>query len=265
MLLHVCCAPDLTISGKRLSEEGYKFDTYFYNPNIHPENEYFKREQAYKKLTEIYGLNTIKSDYNIKDFFNSVKHYDTEKRCEECIFFRLENTARKARELGYDSFSTTLLASPRKDFNYINEVSEKLSDIYKIKYIKNNFRKNNGVSEAAFLTRKYGLYRQSYCGCSYSIAELKKYQRNSEIQRTQTLNELTDENERIFLNSLMKKTFLKVPEDLPFSYLKKYGLHIFKVLKPRIIFINKNMINLYGINKSGRYKIENWKAKFILW
>ncbi|BBE31694.1 hypothetical protein OSSY52_18350 [Tepiditoga spiralis] len=262
IFLHVCCAPDLTISYKRLIELGYTPTTYFYNPNIHPKSEYEKRLNAYYQLKEIWNFKEIKAEYNIKKFFDNL---DLNKRCESCIEHRIIQTAKIAQKNGFKQFTTTLLASPRKSHEMIIKCGKKAEKLYNIEFKYFNFRENSGISKAAKMCRTLNIYRQNYCGCSYSIFEAKQITKKSKEQKFNELKHLIGEEKAKQLFYLFKKDILKVPEDLSYIYLKKYGLKLIKLLKPRIILMKKEIANELNINKSGRKKVNGWRGKFIIW
>ena len=73
LFLHVCCAPDLTVSYKRLDEQGYEPVVYFYNPNIFPEEEYIKRFDEVKKLQRVWHFKLIQGKYEPSVYYNRIK------------------------------------------------------------------------------------------------------------------------------------------------------------------------------------------------
>ena len=78
-----------------------------------------------------YDMNVIEGVYNPKeDFFEKIKGLENEKeggqRCYSCYDIRIGETAKKAKEKGYDFFSTVLSISPMKNVNYINEIGENI-------------------------------------------------------------------------------------------------------------------------------------------
>ena len=90
------------------------------------------------------------------------------KRCHKCYNLRLEYTAKKAKELNYDYFGTTLTISPYKNAQVINELGKILEGKYNIKYLFSDFKKKEGYKRSIELSKDYNLYRQNYCGCIYS-------------------------------------------------------------------------------------------------
>ena len=171
LLLHSCCGP---CSTHVLNELKDKFDvTIFYsNSNIFPFEEYEKRLEEQKRYAKIVGIDVIEDDYNEEDYLEFIKGLENEKeggdRCKKCFEFRLRRTAKKARELGFDIFTTTLSVSPHKNSQTITLVGEKVSKEEGVEYFPGNFKKQDGYKKSVELSKKYSLYRQNYCGCRFS-------------------------------------------------------------------------------------------------
>ena len=188
LLLHACCAP---CSSHTLMVLKDYFDiTIFYsNDNIYPKTEYDKRldeiSTFVKKISN--DIDVIYDEYNESDFDNAISGLESlgekSKRCYECYKLRLEKTAIKAKELNYDYFTTTLSISPYKVEKWINEIGYMLEDKYQIKYLYSNFKKDDGYNDSIKLSNEYGLYRQDYCGCKYSLKE-----RDERIERAKEKN-----------------------------------------------------------------------------
>jgi predicted adenine nucleotide alpha hydrolase (AANH) superfamily ATPase len=173
ILLNVCCAPDATHCINVLQEEGFYVITYFYNPNIHPEEEYKARFLDMVKLAKEVNIENISDvPYDINIWKQRCDMYADEKegglRCIECFKLRLEKTAEKAKELGIEIFATTLTISPHKNAELINKLGYEIAKKYNLKYYESNFKKKDGFKKSVELSRKYNLYRQNYCGCIYS-------------------------------------------------------------------------------------------------
>ncbi len=150
---------------------------YFYNPNIWPETEYNKRLEEIAKITKKENLNLIIDEHDHKNWLKQTRPLAGEpeggKRCELCYKIRLEETAKKAKELNCDFFATTLTISPHKNAEKINEIGLELEKKYDVKYMKSNWKKEGGFSESCKLSRELELYRQNYCGCEYSLRDMK--------------------------------------------------------------------------------------------
>ena len=172
LLLHACCAPCCSYVAEYL-REFFEITVFYYNPNTHPRAEYEKRLDALKTLTEHFSLPLIEGDYFPETFFSRVKgmEYLPEggERCTECFRIRLEETARLAKDLGFEYFCSTLSISPHKNAPLINAIGEELAEQYGIKHLPNDFKKKGGFLRSTELSKELGLYRQDYCGCAYSI------------------------------------------------------------------------------------------------
>lgn len=180
LLLHSCCAPCSTYVLSYLNNY-FDITIYYYNPNIHPEEEYIKRlNEQVKLVNEVYKnkINVIKEIYDPIDYFNKIKGHENDKeggeRCHICYKIRMEKCAKYAKENGYDFFTTTLSVSPYKNAKVLNEIGKSLEEEYNIKYLYADFKKKDGYKTSIILSKKYNLYRQDYCGCVYSKIEKKE-------------------------------------------------------------------------------------------
>lgn len=176
LLLQCCCAPCSSYVLECL-KECFQIKIYYYNPNIYPQEEYQKRFEQMKKLIDASGvaedIETIAAEYNQQEFFDAVKGLENEKeggdRCTECFRLRLGATAKKAKELSADYFTTTLTVSPHKNSEKLNAIGLEMQEKYGVKFLVSDFKKKEGYKKSVMLAEKYGLYRQNYCGCKYSI------------------------------------------------------------------------------------------------
>ncbi len=178
LLLHSCCGPCSTQVINYLTKH-FDITVLFYNPNIEPKEEYEKRKKEQvkflKKYNSVNQLNFIDCDYENDKYREIVKGLELlpegSRRCEKCFDLRLEKTAQIAVSNNYDFFGTTLTVSPHKNSKVINELCEKISIKYNIKYIYGDFKKNEGYKKSIEFSKKYDLYRQEYCGCMFSKKE----------------------------------------------------------------------------------------------
>ena len=173
LLLHSCCGP-CSSSVLELLTKYFDIDVYYYNPNIYPESEFIKRSNTQEKLLkELKNIRFINGDYNYDLFKKRISGLELEKegglRCRECISMRMEEASRYAKENNYDFFTTTLSVSPHKNSKMINEIGYDLEKKYNIPYLYSDFKKKDGYKRSIVLSKEYGLYRQDYCGCQYSI------------------------------------------------------------------------------------------------
>ena len=175
ILLHSCCAP---CSSHVIAFLTNYFDItiLYYNPNIAPIEEYSKRKKEQIRLiNEIETINKIDivdCDYDNAIYEEKIKGYEEcperGARCTICFKLRLEKTAQIAKENNFDYFCSTLTVSPYKNAKLINQIGEELSKKYNIKWLYSDFKKDEGYKKSIELSKKYGLYRQNYCGCIYS-------------------------------------------------------------------------------------------------
>ncbi len=174
LLLHICCAPDATIAPERLGKE-YDVTAYFYNPNIHPEEEYRRRLEEMKRLAGLLHLPLAWGDYVPERWMERVTGLEDEpeggRRCEACFEFRLHTVADFARRHGYDVFSSVLTVSPHKDADAINRIGSEIGRRAGIEFLALNLKKKGGFERSVALSRQYGVYRQNYCGCTFSRKE----------------------------------------------------------------------------------------------
>lgn len=168
ILAHICCAPCFTYPHKRMEEEGHEVTGFFYNPNIHPYQEYRSRRAGLEKYVELRAAKVIyKDDYDIENYLRGALY--AEDRCRFCYTLRLTETAKTARYLGFEAFTTTLLISPYQKHEILAETGKKVADEYGIEFYYEDFRE--GYGESRELARGLELYMQKYCGCIFSEKE----------------------------------------------------------------------------------------------
>lgn len=173
LLLHACCAPCASHELTFLPDV-FDLTLYYYNPNITEEEE---REKRYLELVRLAGemcpsVGVWKGPADGDLFLSAVKGLEGAPegglRCAKCFALRLEETARKAAEEGFDYFATTLTLSPLKNPSLINGIGEKMAEKYGVKYLASDFKKDGGYQHSVALSKEYDLYRQNYCGCIFS-------------------------------------------------------------------------------------------------
>ena len=183
MLLHVCCAPCSPYVVEKLKDE-HEVTLYFYNPNIHPEEEYHRRLRELRRWAGKAGVALIVEEYEIDRWFEATKGMFEEPeggaRCEICIELRLARTAGKAAELGFEAFGTVLSVSPHKDAALINCIGEEQAGEQGVEFLPADWKKKDGFKITTQMGRKLGLYRQDYCGCMFSLRDKKAREREKE-------------------------------------------------------------------------------------
>lgn len=174
ILLHSCCAP---CSSHVISvlKDYFDITILYYNPNISPIQEYEKRKQEQINFIKQLdcGIKIMDCDYDNDVYEECIKGLENEKeggaRCLKCFRLRLEKTAKLASINSFDYFCTTLTVSPYKNSQVINNIGKELMNIYNVKWLYSDFKKEEGYKHSIALSKQYNLYRQDYCGCIYSI------------------------------------------------------------------------------------------------
>lgn len=166
VLVHACCGPCSVYPADALGAEGLAFAFYFYNPNIHPYQEYERRRAAMQQLAETRGVPLILDDrYDPESWFRMTAFREAE-RCRFCYHTRLLAAAAAARQGGYDSFTTTLLYSKRQKHELARELADAVAEEVGVPFLYRDFR--TGWQAGIQGSREMGLYRQNYCGCLFS-------------------------------------------------------------------------------------------------
>ena len=169
ILLHICCGVCASSVVERLRDEGFKPIGFFYNPNIHPQEEYLKRQEVIKEVAHILKFDLVFGVYDKDNWFAKIKGLEDEpeggKRCLVCFRMRLEETQKMASQMNITKFTTTLTVSPHKNKTVINEIGKAVSPLG---FLDHDFKKQHGFRLAMEFAKRYNLYRQNYCGCVYS-------------------------------------------------------------------------------------------------
>lgn len=202
LLMHTCCAPCSVYCIESLRNEGIEPVAYWFNPNIHPYIEYKTRRDTLIEYSKMINLELIiNENYGLRDFCKAVVE-DLDNRCVNyCYRVRLEETARFAKENGYDAFTSTLFVSPYQKHDELKKVCEEMSKKYDIEFLYRDFRV--GFREGQAKARELGLYMQKYCGCVFS--EEDRYSRQIEKDKENFENILNSEKSAKFHNEETQK------------------------------------------------------------
>ena len=184
LLLHSCCAPCSSYVLEYLSRY-FEITVFYYNPNIYPPEEFGKRVEEQKRLIAQlpaeHPISFLDGPYEPERFYEMAKGLEQVPeggaRCFKCYRLRLTETAEMARAGKYDYFTTTLSISPLKNAEKLNEIGGQLAKDYGVDYLYSDFKKRNGYKRSTELSREYGLYRQDYCGCVFSMRERRAQQK----------------------------------------------------------------------------------------
>lgn len=169
LLVHACCAHCTAYTVEHWRGLGYNVTALWYNPNIHPFTEHNLRLEAMKNLSQNMNFPLVIIDgYDFKEYFRRVAGYEDE-RCACCFKLRLDRVAKKARELGIEAFTSSLLISPHQKHELAKEIGEKVASENGVSFLYADLRKR--YSDSRHITKPMELYRQQYCGCIYSEYE----------------------------------------------------------------------------------------------
>ncbi|AMP21345.1 hypothetical protein AZF37_09465 [endosymbiont 'TC1' of Trimyema compressum] len=171
LLLHSCCGPCSASVIEKL-QPYFEITVFYYNPNIYPDAEYFKRRDEQQKYLAKMNVPFVEGDYEAEIFFRLAKGLELEveggQRCLKCFEMRLRKTAEFGEEYNFQFLATTLTVSPHKNVNYINTLGQTLEKEYNIEYLVSDFKKKEGYKRSLEISQKEKFYRQDYCGCIYS-------------------------------------------------------------------------------------------------
>jgi predicted adenine nucleotide alpha hydrolase (AANH) superfamily ATPase/VanZ family protein len=177
IILHICCAPCATAVAEVL-QAGYKLEFYFFNPNINPKSEYDKRLDEVKKLAGQFGVKLKIGDYNHENWLKAISGHEQDleggARCELCFAYRLKSAAELAGQKNIPLFGTTLTISPHKNSYQVNKIGSVIANDIGQKFLNQDFKENNCWQRSLILSKKFGFYRQKYCGCEFSSLNVKR-------------------------------------------------------------------------------------------
>jgi predicted adenine nucleotide alpha hydrolase (AANH) superfamily ATPase len=176
VLLHSCCAPCSGEIMRSFVDSGIDFTIFFYNPNIHPREEYEIRKNENIRFAEKKNIPFVDADYDRDQWFKRVRSLEWEpergKRCTMCFDMRFERTALFAVEHGFKIFTSSLGISRWKDMNQVNQSGIRAASHYSnLVYWTYNWRKNGGSQRMYEISKRENFYKQEYCGCIYSLRD----------------------------------------------------------------------------------------------
>ena len=168
VLLHTCCGPCASACIPRLREEGHEVTLFYSNSNINTVEEFEKRLDAVRHLAQADSVELVVDSYDHGDWVAQVaRGFENEPekgaRCARCFRYNLARTAEYAAAHGFDAFATSLSVSPHKISAMIFAASDDK------RFLKADFKKKDGFKASLKRSEELGLYRQSYCGCEFSL------------------------------------------------------------------------------------------------
>ena len=188
LLLHSCCAPCAGEIMEAVAASGIDTTVYFYNPNIHPIEEYELRKEENKRYCEALNFKFIDADYDKDNWFDRIKGLEDEpergERCTKCFDMRFERSALFAHENNFSLFATTLGISRWKDLDQVNNSGLRASKRYDdLTFWDFNWRKQGGSSRMIEISKREEFYQQEYCGCVYSLRDTNKWRKKNNRPR----------------------------------------------------------------------------------
>ena len=171
-MLHICCGVCAAGVVEKLLQEGHEVVGFFFNPNIHPSEEYDRRLKVVHQVAKESGFPLKVGHYKPREWLKETLPFRTDpegsRRCEVCFRIRLREAYRQLTELGGDAFTTTLTVSPRKSAPMVNRVGKEIGGHL---FLERDFKRQEGFKRSIELAEQWELYRQNYCGCIYSLRE----------------------------------------------------------------------------------------------
>ena len=188
LLLHSCCAPCAGEIMEAVAASDIDTTVYFYNPNIHPIEEYELRKEENKRYCEALNFKFIDADYDKDNWFDRIKGLEDEpergERCTKCFDMRFERSALFAHENNFSLFATTLGISRWKDLDQVNNSGLRASKRYdNLTFWDFNWRKQGGSSRMIEISKREEFYQQEYCGCVYSLRDTNKWRKENNRPR----------------------------------------------------------------------------------
>ncbi|MEW6353080.1 MAG: epoxyqueuosine reductase QueH [Pseudomonadota bacterium] len=182
VLLHSCCAPCAADIMSEMHRSGIDYTILFYNPNIHPRQEYLLRKSENMRYADKLGVPFVDLDYDTDNWFARVKglEYEPERgaRCTACFDMRFERAALYAVEHGFPVFTSSLGISRWKDMEQINRCGERAAARHAgLTYWTFNWRKGGGSQRTVEISKQENFYQQEYCGCVYSLRDTNRHRR----------------------------------------------------------------------------------------
>lgn len=272
LLMHTCCAPCSVYCIDSLRSEGIEPTVYWYNPNIHPYMEYKARRDCLKEYTQSIGVQAIfEEEYGLDKFCKNVIG-NLKTRCTDyCYRVRLEQTAKYAKEHGFDTITTTLFVSPYQKHEELRQIAEEIAKKYELDLLYRDFRV--GFREGQAKARELGLYMQKYCGCVFS-EEMRYYNRNPiqtsntngyEIPKEPRMQVRKIENKEDYIDLLLEADPSK---DMIHKYLNDSDVYALKkedelISIAVILHIDRKTLELKNIVTTEKYRNKGY-AKTLL-
>ncbi|MGX2982780.1 epoxyqueuosine reductase QueH [Helicobacter sp. 23-1045] len=268
MLVHICCSVDSHYFLQRLREI-YPHENligFFYNPNIHPSDEYDLRLQEVRRSCENLQISLICGEYEIDSWLESVAGFECAdekgERCSICFESRLNKTALLALNLGESKITTTLLTSPMKSQNELFALGDNVAQKYGLEFIKVDFRSNGGTQIQADLAKSANLYRQNYCGCVFALTKQRERKGAIALELFDEIGGRALKGSAKYHSEIFAKVWDLERKGRAFI-LQKNTINAWRLLNANVKKINGEVINSYIFAHSKAMK--NQKIRNIKW
>lgn len=169
IFLHLCCGPCTEWPLEYLRAHGIEPEGYFYNPNIHPLQEWERRLEGLHQLAHKKQFQFQVDEGSEEELWLSMRDRVKQQHCAFCYGRRFFKAAQKAAEAGYEGFSSTLLVSPYQNRSQMLQIGRQAAERFGLRFYAFDFRP--GYEKGQRMAREDGLYRQRFCGCIYSLGE----------------------------------------------------------------------------------------------
>lgn len=195
ILMHMCCGPCSCYPAQKLRQDGYEPVGYFFNPNIHPYQEWHRRLKAAREFSQKTNMKFFADNhYGLREFLNktasaiapldaadTLQRDGFHDRCKICYAWRLSTAARFAAENHFAAFTSTLFYSLHQNHDLMKNIAAHFAEQYGVRFHYEDFR--SGWQQGIDLSLQLDLYRQNYCGCIFSeeerfSKELKRLRKN---------------------------------------------------------------------------------------
>lgn len=272
MLVHICCSVDSHYFLQELRKI-YPCENligFFYNPNIHPRDEYDLRLQDVRRSCEKLQIPLIEGEYDFADWFDEVAGLESAEekgeRCALCFESRLIKTALVALNLGESKITTSLLTSPLKPQNELFTLGENIAQRYELEFIAVDFRSNGGTQIQSALAKSANLYRQNYCGCEFALLKQRERKNQIALELFSEIGGRALKGSAKYNSEIFRKAWEYERNNMPFI-LQKNTINAWRLLQGSVKMIGENgkkiAINSYIFAHSKAMK--NQKIRDIKW
>jgi predicted adenine nucleotide alpha hydrolase (AANH) superfamily ATPase len=134
ILLHICCGPCAAypLEWFRDQRPDLELEGWFYNPKIHPGDEFRRRRDSLAFLALRHSLKVdFSPPYDAADFLAALgRRPQGPDRCRACYAWRLSAAAREAVRRGCQAFATTLAFSKRQKHDLLLEEGRRAAALH---------------------------------------------------------------------------------------------------------------------------------------